>query len=97
MDGSFKRIDCNPMDITTSKQLVPYDKGLRPLVRYERRQPDIMPANSNPASRRHTQAPSPASTGYQVQSWGKVSIYIPSQNLKAQKIDQVGLLIDIYA
>ncbi len=85
------------MDISSNYQLVPYNQGPRQVTAFGHRATGDSPADRYSEAKRYVRLPPPHSPGYKIESRNQESIYISSRQIKAHKINQVGLLIDIYA
>ena len=85
------------MDISSNNQLVPYNQGTRPVTPYSPRESGSVPAEGYPAAKQYVLMPSPHSPGYKIQAGDQASIYTSNRQIKAQKNNMIGLLIDFYA
>ena len=85
------------MDISTNNQLVPYNQGPRQVSPFPPREPRSGPPEGPSAAKRYVLMPPPHSPKFTTQSGGQKPIYTPSRRIKSSEINQVGLLIDIYA
>ena len=85
------------MDISSYYQIVPYYQGPRHVTAYGPGVSGDSPTDRHSTAKRYAMLPPPHPTGYKIQSRNQESIYISSRLIKAHKINQVGLLIDIYA
>jgi len=86
------------MDISSYYQLVPYHQGPRHVSAYGRpRLTGDSLTDRHFTAKRYAMLPPPHPAGHKIQSRNQESIYISSRLIKAHKINQVGLLIDIYA
>lgn len=85
------------MDISSNTQLVPYNQEPRYVVQYWPRKIGSGSADRHPAAQQNILMPPPPSPGYKIQARDLASIYNSNCQFKAQEINPVGLLIDIYA
>ena len=85
------------MDISSNNQLVPYNQGPRHVTPYSPGETDSVKTSRFSAAERYVLMPPPHSPGYKIQAGNPESIYTSNRQFKAQEINQVGLLIDIYA
>lgn len=85
------------MDIPTGNHLVPYYPGQNQIVPNTPKATRILPPSDDPASRRYALFPRPFSTRTDNQPDYPEAAYNFSLGLVQPKMNQVGLLIDIYA
>ena len=85
------------MNISSNNQLVPYHHGLRQLAPYWSRGPGSAPSDSYPATRQAVLMPPSHSPGTNGHITIQNLIYTSDRRFKAQEINHVGSLIDIYA
>ena len=85
------------MDISTNNQLVPYNQGPRQVSPFPPREPRSDPPEGPSADKRYALMPPPHSPKFTAHSGGQEPIYTSSRRIKSPEINQVGLLIDIYA
>jgi len=85
------------MNISSNYQLVPCNQGLRHVTAYRHGETGTNLRDRRSAARRYALWPPAHPRGYKIQSWNQESVYISSRQINAHKINQVGLLIDIYA
>ncbi len=85
------------MDVSSNNQLVPYNQGSQHVTPYSPRETGSVPAGRYSAAERYILMPPSHSPGYKIEAGDQESIYTSHRQIKAQEINQVGLLIDIYA
>ena len=85
------------MDISSNNQLVPYNQEPRQLTSYSPKKTGAVQADGYSAAKRYTLTPPSHCPGYKIHSGDQDLIYTSGRQLKAQKTDQVGLRIDIFA
>jgi hypothetical protein len=85
------------MEISSDNQLVPYNQGPRQVSPFPSREPRSVPPEGSSAAQRYVLMPPPHSPKFAPQSGGQEPIYTSSRRIKSSEINQVGLLIDIYA
>jgi len=85
------------MDISFNNQLVPYNQGPRHVTPYSPRETGSVSAARYSGAKRYALMPPPHSPGFKIEAGDQESIYTSNRQVKAQEINQVGLLIDIYA
>ena len=84
------------MDISSNRQLVPYAQKTSQVTRHSTASTGAVPVDSNPAAKRYAQMIPPRSSGHSTQSDVGESVYGSSRRLETQKMNKVGILIDIY-
>ncbi len=84
------------MNTISNSELVPYYRGLQPLVPLKPAAPHPVLADGDPASKRYAHIP-PRLSRYENQPQSFNSEYNSNRRLKTSKLNQVGLLIDIHA
>jgi len=85
------------MDIPSNKQLVPFYPGQYQLAPYTRQSSRAVTVSGNSVLREYDRLPPPIFSGYGHQPDSHESAYNSSRQRVTPKINQIGLLIDIYA
>lgn len=85
------------MYTSSNYQLVPFNQGRRHVTAYRHGETGTNFRDRYSAARRHALLPPAHPRGYKIQSRNQESVYVSSRQINAHKINQVGLLIDIYA
>jgi hypothetical protein len=85
------------MDITANNQLVPYSPGPIQVIPYTLKSSRTIASSGEPASRRYALLLPPFYPKTENQPDHSESAYNSSRRLVTPKINQTGLLIDIYA
>jgi hypothetical protein len=85
------------MDIPANNQLVPYYPGQNQIIPYTPKSSRTLSLSGDPASRQYALLLPPLFTRNETQPDLPESAYNSSRRLVTPKLNQVGLLIDIYA
>ena len=85
------------MNVSSNLQLVPYNHGPIQATPYRPISARVVPADVNPAAKRYAQMLPPRIYKNPTQTDRHESVYYPDRRPRFQKINKVGLLIDIYA
>ena len=84
------------MDISSNSQLVPYHQGPIQVTPHKKVSPRIVAADVNPAVKRYAQMIPPRISRNPTRPDVHDSVYHPNRLLETQKMNKVGLLVDIY-
>ena len=85
------------MEISTERQLVPYYQAPKQLSAHSSQARHTVMADSKPAATPYSLILPPPLSKHSILPDGQGSVYNSSRRLKDPEINQVGLLIDIYA
>jgi hypothetical protein len=85
-----------PMKIYSDSQLVPYHQGPVQIRPFRKVSPRVVPADVNPAVKRYAQMSPPRISRNPTQADVHDSVYQPDRRLEIQKMNKVGLIVDIY-
>ena len=85
------------VDISPNSQLVPYSPGQYQVTPHTLQSPQILRFSAEPGSNRYTRLTPPIFTDNKNQDDQSEPAYNSDRILVTPKINQVGLLIDIYA
>ena len=85
-----------PMKIPSDSQLVPYHQGPFQIGPYTKVSPRVVPADTNPAVKRYAQMSPPRFSRNPTKAEVHDSVYRPDRRLEIQKMNKVGLFVDIY-
>jgi hypothetical protein len=84
-------------DIPAENQLVPCYSGHNQVIPFRPRTSRALTVSGDPVPKRYTRLPLPNFSGKEIKTDPHETAYNSSRHIVAPKINQVGLLIDIYA